>query len=227
MSYAGEYGAALQASICGKVATTSYKAMAGTHLASQSVLPSGTAVIPMANGIIQFAPVTPIPDSLNTTDLTRCRATRQGILSSDVSDGLAKTVLAAETKERGYASWIDGTTCWVVAYDPNLVAPTNTAGVWLNGAVPISRCAFSVVPTASPLVLFLPTAKFASRLNAAGATTGVGGMAYGPSSDHDGGITMHAFGDTHVTPIASTIDPLVYVAICSRNGTELAGFDPP
>lgn len=230
MSYAGEYGAALQALVLGKVAITNYKAMAGTHLASQAVLPTGTtAVVPMANGIIQFAPATPIPASLTATALTQCRATRQGILSTAVSDGLAKTVMVAESKERGYASWIDGTTCWVVAYDPNLAAPTYSvaAAVWLNGAAQLTRCAFSVQPTTSPLVLFLPTARFGSRLNAAGVATGVGGMAYGPSSDHYGGIVMHAFGDTHVTPIKPTIDPKVYVAICSRNRAEKAGFDGP
>jgi len=235
-SYAGEYGSiAFQASIGGRVAITNYKAMAGTHLASQPVLPAGTAVIPQANGIIQFAPATPIPAALNATALTQCRATRQGIQSSAISDGLAKTVLVAETKERGYASWIDGTTCWVVAYNPNvLLAPTISLGIpagstsaWFNGAVPVSQCAFSVIPSGAPLVLFLPTARFGSRLNAAGVATGVGGMAYGPSSDHSDGIVMHAFGDTHVIPIASTIDPSVYMAICSRNGMEKAGFVAP
>ncbi len=225
LSYAGEYGAAQPAAVRFKVAVTNYKAMAGTHLASQAVLPTGTtAVVPMANGIIQFQPQTLYPSALSATSLTQCRATRLGIQTIDITDGLAKTVLAAETTERGYASWIDGTTCWVVAYDPNLAAPTYSASAWLNGAVPLTRCAFSVVPSKTPLVLFLPRAQFANRLNAAGIATGVGGMAYGPSSDHGNTIVMHVFSDTHVAALKSSIDPSVYVAMASRNGQELAGI---
>ena len=49
-------------------------------------------------------------------------------------------------------------------------------------------------------------------------------MAYGPSSDHQAGITMHAFGDTHVAQITNDVDPNVYLSICSRNGSESAAL---
>jgi hypothetical protein len=49
-------------------------------------------------------------------------------------------------------------------------------------------------------------------------------MAFGPSSDHQGGITMHAFGDTHVSQITADVDPNVYLSICSRNGNESASL---
>jgi hypothetical protein len=45
-------------------------------------------------------------------------------------------------------------------------------------------------------------------------------MAFGPSSDHQGGIVMHAFGDTHVSQVTADVDPNVYMSICSRNGSE-------
>jgi hypothetical protein len=45
-------------------------------------------------------------------------------------------------------------------------------------------------------------------------------MAHGPGSDHQGGITIHAFGDTHVSQITGDVDPAVYLAICSKNGGE-------
>ena len=76
----------------------------------------------------------------------------------------------------------------------------------------ITRCALSVQPTLTPLVRYLPPAQFGSRHAI--------GMAFGPGSDHQGGITMHAFGDTHVSQITADIDPNVYMSICSRNGQE-------
>ena len=50
------------------------------------------------------------------------------------------------------------------------------------------------------------------------------GMAFGPGSDHQGAITMHAFGDTHVAQVTADVDPAVYMAICSRNGQEAAAL---
>ena len=71
-------------------------------------------------------------------------------------------------------------------------------------------------PSLSPVVRFLPAASFSTRV--------AQGMAFGPSSDHQGGITMHAFGDTHVAQITADVDPNVYLSICSRNGNESASL---
>jgi len=218
LSFAQEY-VATQNAIGGNVAVTNYKAMAGTHMFQQPTLPTGTAILPAPNGAIQFTPDTPIPGSLMQNAQTQSQASRQGIQSGAISDGMSKTVMIAETKERGYSSWIDGTTCWVVAYDPNLPQPFNVNGTWSiaqNAINPIIRCALSVQPSLTPPVKFLPAAQFNGRLT--GGTPP--GMAFGPGSDHQGGITMHAFGDTHVSQVTADVDPNVYMSICSRNGSE-------
>jgi prepilin-type N-terminal cleavage/methylation domain-containing protein len=215
LSFAQEY-VATQTAVGGQVAVTNYKAMAGTHMINQPTLPSGTALMPAPNGAIQFIPDTPIPAALMANAQTQSQASRQGIQAGAISDGMSKTVMIAETKERGYSSWIDGTTCWVVAYDPNAGIPFNVNGTWStvqNAITPITRCALSVQPSLTPLVRFLPAAQFNTRLQS-------GGMAFGPSSDHQGGIVMHAFGDTHVSQVTADVDPNVYMAICSRNGSE-------
>jgi len=204
LSFAQEY-VATQNAIGGDVAVTNYKAMAGTHMLAN--------FLPATNGAIQFTPDTPIPPSLNNTDAERSRASRQGIQAGAISDGMSKTVMIAETKERGYSSWIDGTTCWVVAADPNAGIPVNVNGTWVLGNQPLTRCALTVQPSLQPLVRFLPAAQFSGRLQS-------GGMAFGPSSDHQGGIVMHAFGDTHVSQVTADVDPIVYLSICSRNGSE-------
>ena len=206
LSFAPEYGT-FEPSIGGqKVASTNYKAMAGTHVANG---------VPTPNGAIQFAPDVSVSSALAATPWS---ASRIGATAGSVSDGMSKTVMVAETKERGYASWIDGTACWVVAYDPNLGVPVFNTGLWRTAAAggPITRCALNVEPSLSPSVRFLPVALFGSRLT--------NPVAFGPSSDHQGGITMHAFGDTHVTQVTADIDPQVYMAICSRNGQESANL---
>jgi len=208
LSYASEYDT-FQGTIGGsKVASTNYKAMAGTHLVNN---------LPQTNGAIQFAPDVAVSSALSGTPWF---ASRAGVTAGSVSDGMSKTVMVAETKERGYSSWIDGTACWVVAYDPNQGTPFNVNGVWGTVATtpttPITKCALTVQPSLAPVVRYLPAANFGTRI--------AQGMAFGPGSDHQGGITMHAFGDTHVAQITADVDPNVYLSICSRNGQESAGL---
>jgi prepilin-type N-terminal cleavage/methylation domain-containing protein len=214
LSFATEYGTFQGTISNAKLAVTNYKAMAGTHM-------SGTSTVLPTGGAIQFAPDQPVSSSLTATPWL---ASRAGITAGSVSDGMSKTVMVAETKERGYSSWIDGTTCWVVAYDPNTgngtTNPSNVNGVWNTSNAagsPISRCALTVQPAVSPLVKFLPAASFPSNRMSQG-------MAFGVSSDHQGNITMHAFGDTHVSQITADIDPQVYMSICSRAGAESTGL---
>ncbi len=215
LSFATEYGTFQGTINNAKLATTNYKAMAGTHLVT-----SGSTTLP-TGGAIQFAPDQPVSSSLTSTPWF---ASRAGLTAGSVSDGMSKTVMVAETKERGYSSWIDGTTCWVVAYDPNegngTTNPSNVNGVWSTTNAtgsPISKCALTVQPAVTPLVKYLPAAKFPSNRMSQG-------MAYGVSSDHQGNITMHAFGDTHVAQITADVDPNVYMSICSRAGAESTGL---
>ena len=210
LSWSSEYGT-MESSMGSKIALTNYKAMAGTHMVT-----TGSATVPVANGAIQFTPDQSVPTSLSTTPWL---ASRAGVTAGSVSDGMSKTVMVAETKERGYSSWIDGTTCWVVAYDPNQAVPFNVNGVWgtVNSSptTPITRSGLNYAASL-PSTRYLPAASFGSRM--------ANGMAWGPSSDHQGGITMHAFGDTHVSQITGDVDPGIYLSICSRNGQESSGL---
>jgi hypothetical protein len=213
LSYASEYNGLANIS---SVAVTNYKAMAGTHMApAATVDTTANAIVPNPNGAIQFQPDQPAAVA------TLLTASRSGIAAGGISDGMSKTVMIAETKERGYSSWIDGSGCWVVAYDPNLAIPNLVNGAWSTTAsptlTPITRCALSVQP-ALPSTRFLPPAQFGSRVAI--------GMAFGPSSDHQGGIVLHAYGDTHVSQITSDIDPNIYMAISSRNNGEAVSETP-
>lgn len=196
----------------GVPAITNYKAIAGTHLDTATSMPiTGSAV-----GAIQLTPE-------GTLSASEWLTTRPGAQQSAVSDGMSKTAILAETRELGFSSWIDGTTCWVVAYSPNLtpVMPFLVAGSWrqanaATGAL-ITQSALSLQPTDVTTTKYLPASNFASRIP-------TNGMAWGPSSQHQGGITLHAFGDTHVAQLAQDIDANVYLSMCSRGGGESASL---
>ncbi len=122
-----------------------------------------------------------------------------GTPQAAVADGMSKTVMIAESKENSLASWIDGNTAWVVAVKPG-ATPTQTNGVWALGSALIG------LNTPAPYMTGFK-----------GSTWG-----FGNSSDHQGGIVMHGFGDTHVSQVTADMDPVIYMAICSRQGGESA-----
>ena len=199
LSYASEY----DNKFAGRtIALTNYMGMAGTHM---------SANMPVSNGALQLTPDQSVPASVGASVWL---ASRSGITAGSVSDGQSKTVFVAESKEHGYAAWIDGTATWVVAYLGSAAAPINTNGTWYSsGTTPVTLSGLNYAATLTPTVLrYLPPASFNNRMAV--------GQAWGPGSDHQGGITMHVFGDTHVSQITGDIDPGVYLSICSRSGQE-------
>ena len=197
LSYASEYDSKF---VGRTIALTNYMGMAGTHMLSTNM--------PVANGALQLAPDQSVPASAGGSGWL---ASRSGITAGSVSDGQSKTVFVAESKEHGYAAWIDGTATWVVAYLASAPAPINTNGTWYSaGTTPVTLSGLNYAATTA--ARYLPPASFNSRIAV--------GKAWGPGSNHQGGITMHVFGDTHVSQITGDIDPGVYLSICSRNGQE-------
>ena len=196
LSYASEY----DNKFAGRtIALTNYMGMAGTHI---------SANMPVNNGALQLTPDQSVPTSVGASVWL---ASRSGITAGSVSDGQSKSVFIAESKEHGAAAWIDGTAAWVVAYQPTLGAPLNTNGTWYSaGTTPVTLAGLNFPATIA--ARYLPPANFGGRMAV--------GKAWGPGSDHQGGITMHVFGDTHVSQITGDIDPGVYLSICSRNGQE-------
>ena len=65
----------------------------------------------------------------------------QGLTAASFSDGLSFTLMVAETKECGYASWYDGTMNWLVTNSPSakVVPGTNDCPPWINAESAINR----------------------------------------------------------------------------------------
>jgi hypothetical protein len=175
--------------------------MAAVYVDPTTKLPATGSVA----GAIQFGPDVVAAGSTNVWNQSR-----GGAQQGTVSDGMSKTILVCETREKGYNSWIDGTVGWVTALQvPVAAVPTMVNGQW------------AVSSTALSLTVDQP------YMTAAGFGTGsriARQRQFGPSSDHQGGIIIAAFGDTHVQQITGDIDPSVFCALSSRGGNESNGM---
>jgi prepilin-type N-terminal cleavage/methylation domain-containing protein len=220
LSYATEYTVGTNTP-----AITNYKAMVGTHISGTTVVClSGTASggkVPFDNGAITFYSTTGTSSSIVSRPA--------GIQISQINDGCSKTIMLAETKERGYSSWIDGTISWVVAYDPNQVASggadpkcdSTTGNRWQVGANVVSAKSVGIMAVKGG-TQYLPASAFQTSGGSYRANIG---MAWGPSSDHSAGSVVHVFADNHTTVLSDDIDPNVYLSLASRNGGEPVSGD--
>jgi prepilin-type N-terminal cleavage/methylation domain-containing protein len=212
---------------------TNYMAIAGTHFATT---PSATQ--PASKLLTD-------PGTNNGGMQYKGAAFDQGRKLAALTDGTSKVPLVAESKERQASAWYDGTTAWVVgarhASDTAAAPTANPAtvvqtanSVTVNGTpVPIGRLvistdgkvgtpiqyghALNVGPSpATNQARYLPTGTTASP--ALGGTPTF--RAWGPSSDHSGGIVNHVFGDGHVIGINDGIEPNMYLWVVTRAGGE-------
>jgi prepilin-type N-terminal cleavage/methylation domain-containing protein len=194
----------------GSVALTNYKANAGTHLVS------GTQV--SNNGALTY----PTTAAQGTTPWLTSRPT--GGTMGSLADGTSKTVLVSESRERGYASWVDGSTSWQTA--SNVVGTTMA---YINGKWMTDGSSTAIVPAVGTTVgagINFPATTSARFLpNASFSLYQAPGMAHGPSSDHAGGIVMHTFGDGHVSQVTTDIDPTLFLSIYSRSSGEPSALE--
>ena len=147
-----------------------------------------------------------------------------GITLGALSDGTSKTILCAETRERGYAGWIDGASTWLTAMN-NVTAsgfPQYTNGKWRSNST--TDVVMATGATAGVGINYDPssTNKFLTATAYPLYTTGMG---HGASSDHSGGIVLHVFGDGHVGQITTDVDATLYMSAFSRASSEPVQFD--
>jgi prepilin-type processing-associated H-X9-DG protein len=101
-------------------------------------------------------------------------------------DGTAATILLSESKEGGNSAWIDGMQAFVVALaDDSQALPVLDGKAWTVGSA-VSALGYG--PTAAA-----PTR---TSLNLGNRGTR-GNSAWGPSSDHAGGMVTTGFADGH------------------------------
>jgi hypothetical protein len=192
----------------GFVATISnYVALAATHYTCMQYGPASTAAATAAtvgsdapNGMI-------VPGT--------------GLNLKACTDGTSKTVMICETIEPCVNSWYDGTTAWTTGISPatvagsnppnkTVVAATNPQGYWVVPAGGLT--ALQVGPS--------PNTGIAYSNATAGYTVTTPIIAWGPSSNHSGGVVVHGAVDGSVHNVTPDVDPTVYMHIITRAGRE-------
>jgi type II secretory pathway pseudopilin PulG len=212
-NYAGELATANGAK---GIALTNYNAILGTHIDPDKK----SASVPN-NGGMMF----------------RGTMFDQGRKLAAMTDGTSKVPVIAETNETRFSSWYDGTMNWVVAArhsnpkdGTKAITPVSKfsgqAGnaqvkdrliVGTDGTSDTGGHALNYGPSDdNRSAVYLPTGALSDPDISAAAP----GRLWGPSSQHAGGIVFHTFCDGHVTGIADSIDPNLYLWIVSRNGGE-------
>ena len=185
------------------IAITNYKAMAGVASQRKVAGSTDTSTAGYADngGMPLKGPRTVDPD----TDDLPCL----GLDLDALRDGTSTTILLSESKEGGNAAWIDGMQAFVVALaDDSATLPRLEGKAWTVG-------------NAKAALGYGPTAADTSRVSLDLGTRGTrGNSAWGPSSDHAGGMVTTGFGDGHVTSLATDIDPAVYFGLVTRASGE-------
>ncbi|MEX0586219.1 MAG: DUF1559 domain-containing protein [Pirellulales bacterium] len=174
-------------------AITNYVAMSSTHLSS--IIGSGKdsdgdeESLP-ANGVITY---------------------RKGGGIKRVPDG-ERTIVAVETREEAYAAWMDGTTAWVVAADPNGPDPQLVAGkIKCESGC---RTALNVGEDTEG----------GTKAYYRQQWSGQKPWRFGPSSLHPGGSVNHLLAGGNVIALLSmgptSVDPTLYMQLVTRDGEE-------
>ncbi len=139
---------------------------------------------------------------------------KQGIL-------FRNTLVICETKEPAFNSWYDGTTAWTTATPAGTELATvageygNYIGVRVGGVTSLNYGPWPI-PSNGAANLYAP-----SGYTTAGFSGQSGSIAWGPSSDHAGGVVMHLSANGAVHAIKDDIDPTLYVQLVTRQGGEL------
>jgi len=181
----------------GKPAATTYVAMVGTHVGNQGAV--------IENGIIA---------SRCAQDPVKCQG--RGVRIREIKDGTSKTLMLCETRETVYASWYDGQAAWVVGIDPSSrIIKTDD---FLPGA---TKHLINVGSKTGN------TQEAYSSVGLLGGTAWPGAVPrqWGPSSQHVGGVVMHAFADGHTQAISDQVDPTIYCRLITRSGGEPVDLD--
>jgi prepilin-type N-terminal cleavage/methylation domain-containing protein len=172
--------------------------------------------------------------------LTGTRVTDKGYGFRSMTDGTAKTVVFAESREQNYSSWYSGlqsyvvgvwpqraTTLTALAQLPSGPAPANTAairGAWTfspnagqanSGGLALNQGSNKTTTTTTPP----EPSKWYMSANGTAHATGQQARRWGPSSLHPG-VVIHGFGDGHAGPIKEDVNNDTYIHLITRNGRE-------
>jgi hypothetical protein len=148
----------------------------------------------------------------------------RGLRLRNIDDGISKTMIAAESRERLINAWISGASMWVVAASPNSLAydgvrvgrarKQDNFVAMMQGDESVEEDGLGLAlnfgrGAASPPAdeTYLKAVDWATRRH----------RAWGPSSEHSGYVVIHAFADGHTRAVSIEVNPTIYLRFITRN----------
>ncbi|MGC4005008.1 MAG: DUF1559 domain-containing protein [Pirellulales bacterium] len=138
-----------------------------------------------------------------------------------MKDGTSKTCVLAESregvligggaKETSQNAWYKASQSYVYAFPPSLSPGTNDVGFDARG---------NFTTSAKTAINYGPSVQSPGAVYKSSASPGPAPRNWGPSSDHQGGIVVHAMGDGSVQEITTDVDPGAYYSAITVAGGE-------
>jgi prepilin-type N-terminal cleavage/methylation domain-containing protein len=152
------------------------------------------------------------------------KVNNKGIGIGGIKDGTSKTVVAAESREQGYAAWLSGVCMYGVGVWPGSTAIPRQNGNedgyfgFRNAQVQDGSARISL-NTGTDKEKNARTAADVVYFEAGNHPHGAGERRWGPSSAHPGAV-IHLYADDHVEEVTEDMDVNVYLRLITRTGGE-------
>ena len=211
-------------------AVGNYVAVVGTDTQAPA---AGTHKPTLANSFENGAIVSKCWKTADTATITAASLCKdRGVSLRDLGDGISKSIIACESREREFNAWISGASMWVVVTSPNsLAASSSTVGLGTDGYIAVKDSGGANVTSdgtglalnfGSDQATVAPTKKYFKTADWAG---GASDRVWGPSSEHAGGVVIHVYADAHAQAIPSDINSTAYLRFVTRNSGDPSNAD--
>jgi hypothetical protein len=143
--------------------------------------------------------------------------TKRGLKIGQVTDGGARTILIAESRELNVAGWYSGLMSYAVAHLPSSgVPPTVVAGPTADSPQAWGSD-FPSINRGTDVAGAMGTLSYMTA-----SPHGTPARSWGPSSRHDR-VVVHGYADGHADAMRDDITGTAYMALVTRAGREIPG----